>query len=165
MVESGSCLDESVTSDPSAKGAFFEFQNYDLTQASSYSPFAQWEMQEREQALKDYGPKSPLSTFMRTGFASQIWNWQILNDLVASGGDPKDAAAVTKAFAAAENSHVVGYPPISCNDNAPQYQSVCKKSTSYSQWDGTKFIPDPTLGAGKFIDLTELLSSIPPRAS
>ena len=165
LVESGSCLDESVTSDPSAKGAFFEFQNYDLTQASNYSPFAQWEMQEREQALKDYGPKSPLSTFMRTGFASQIWNWQILNDLVASGGDPKDAAAVTKAFAAAENSHVVGYPPISCNDNAPQYQSVCKKSTSYSQWDGTKFIPDPTLGAGKFIDLTELLSSIPPRAS
>ena len=165
IVIAGSALDESVTSDPSAKGVYFEFQGYDMSQASSYSPFAQWELQEREQALKDYGPKSPLSTFMRTGFASQIWNWQVLNDFVAGGGDPKDGAALIKAFQATENSHIVGYPPISCNNNAPQYQSICKKSISYSQWDGSKFVPDDTIGAGKFIDLTELLTSIPPRAS
>ena len=65
---------------------------------------------------------------MRTGFASLVWDYQILNDFVAGGGDPKDAAALIKAFQAAENYHIVGYPPISCNDNAPQYQSICKKS-------------------------------------
>ena len=110
-------------------------------------------------------PPFGFSAFMRVGFAGLAWDYQILNEFIAGGGDPKDAAALIKAFQAAENSHVVGYPPISCNDNAPQYQSVCKKSGTYAQWDGTKFTPDPAVGAGKFIDLTELLNSIPPRAS
>lgn len=164
LVVAGSCLDDSVLKDESSKGAFFEFQGYDLDQAKSYDEFTQWDLAEREEAIKAYGPDSPLSTFMRAAFAAMVWNYQILNDHVAAGGDVGDAAGVTKAFQGAENYHIVGYPPINCTDNAPQYQSVCKKSISYSQWDGTKFTPDPSLN-GEFIDVTELISSIPPRAS
>ena len=105
LVESGSCLDESVTSDPSSKGAILRVPGLRPEpgqRATARSPSGSCTA--REQAIKDYGPKSPLSTFMRTGFAALVWDYQILNDFVAAGGDPKDAAAVIKAFQAAENS-------------------------------------------------------------
>jgi hypothetical protein len=83
---------------------------------------------------------------------------------VAAGGDPSDHATMQAALSAVTDQHIVGHPPISCGDNAPQFISVCKKSNTYTTWDGTTFVPYPGL-EGKYIDLTKLLTDIPPRAA
>jgi hypothetical protein len=162
IVVAGSCLDASVLQDPSAEGVAFGFQNYIVDQPDLYSPFVQYELTQREQALNDFGPESPLSTFMRTAFSAVAWGYQAMNEVAASGGDPSDRAAIAEALAGAENSHIVGYPPVNCVDVAPNYRSICRQTITFARWDGTQFVPDPELG-GEYLDLSELLASAPPR--
>ena len=35
-----------------------------------------------------------------------------------------------------------------------EYQSICYRSETYLQWDGTNYVTDPDLG-NKYIDVTE----------
>jgi ABC-type branched-subunit amino acid transport system substrate-binding protein len=163
IVMSGSCNDASVLKLAESKNAIFEQQSYIVEQAKDYSPFIQKEIAARAQAITDYGPKAPISAFTRTSFSAMIWAYQIMNDLIAAGKDPTAAGVLAPAFAAAKNYHIVGHPPINCTDNAPQYKSVCKKSLTFAQWDGSTFVKTKDGLDGKYIDLAKLLASAPPR--
>ncbi len=99
---------------------------------------------------------------MRVSFAAVVWGYQVMNDLIAEGKDPTTAEVLTQALAAVEDYHIVGYPPVNCANNSPDYESVCKKSVQYASWDGSGWVPDPDLG-GEFLDLTDLLAGVPPR--
>ena len=162
IVASGSCADTSVLSIPESKGVIFDQQAYIVDQPKLYSEFIQREISSREQAIKDYGPKASLGAFMRVAFSGVVFAYQVMNEVVAAGGDPTDNATLLAALAKVDNHHIVASPPVSCSTNAPDYKSVCKKSLTYTTWDGTQYVPFPGLD-GKFIDLTELLSSIEPR--
>jgi len=162
IVASGSCNDQSVLDIPESHGVIFEQQSYIATQPELYSGFINREILSREAALTAYGPSSPGSAFLRTSFAAVVFAYQVMNEVIVAGADPTDNAVLQAALDAVDNYHVVGHPPVSCSDNAPDYSSVCKKSNTYTTWTGEKFEFFPGL-ENKFIDLTELLNSIPPR--
>ena len=61
-----------------------------------------------------------------------------------SGGDIDDREALRAAYAAVDDFHIVGYRPISCADNPPEYESVCAHTATYAAWDGSTF----TVGRG-----------------
>lgn len=163
IVASGSCNDQSVLDLPETTGVIFEQQSYIEEQPTLYNEFVQREIASRKAAFDAYGPKSPGSAFLRTSFAAVVFAFQVMEDVIAAGGDPTDHATLQAALLAVNDQHIVGHPPISCGDNAPQFISVCKKSNTFTTWDGTTFVPYPGL-EGKYLDLTQLLTDIPPRA-
>ena len=54
---------------------------------------------------------------------------------------------------------MVGYRPISCADNPPEYESVCAHTATYAAWDGSTFTIDAAIPDG-VIDVTELMLAV-----
>ena len=156
-----SCVDASVVADPSAEGATFGFETY-ITDNPDLSPFVQYELAQRQQAIDDFGPEAPVSTFMLTGFSAAVWAYQVMNQVAADGGDPSDRAAIAAVLAEADNAHIVGSPPVNCVDVAPAYRSICGRSITFATWDGSQYVPDPDLG-GEYLDVSDSMDSKPPR--
>ena len=118
VVSSGSCVDESVLSNPAAAGSYFEHQSYIAERPDLYDDYSAWELEQRE-ALLDSSPlrTAPVSSFLRVGYGAGSIAYQILTDLVESGGDIEDRASIIAAFAGMENQHAVGQGPVTCTDN------------------------------------------------
>jgi hypothetical protein len=159
VVVSTACVDDTVLGLPESKGMNVELQGYNVADPSSLTDFAKWELDVRDKAIADYGPKSAKSNFMNDSFSTLIWAWQIANQQIADGKDPFDTKVLGDALANLGSYHVVGRPPVDCAGAPEEYQSICYRQATYLVWDGTKYTTDPDLGA-KYIDVTELMNTV-----
>jgi substrate-binding family protein len=159
VVVSTACVDDTVLGLPESKGMNVELQGYNVADPSSLSDFAKWELDVRDKAIADYGPKAAVSNFMKDSFSVVTWGWQIANQLVADGKDPFDTKVMADALANLGSYHVVGRPPVDCAGAPEEYQSICYRTATYLKWDGTKYVTDPDLG-NKYIDVTELMNEV-----
>jgi hypothetical protein len=155
---SNSCDDEAVRGLPESEGTEFETPGYIVEQPELYDEFVQYELAQREAAIDEYGPKSPRSSFMRSMFSAVVFAYQVANQALAAGKDIDDREAFRKAIGAVDNFHLLGYPPVSCAGNVPEYESICQRQTNFSIWDGDTYTPDPDLPDG--IDVTDLLVAV-----
>ncbi|MEC7899568.1 MAG: ABC transporter substrate-binding protein, partial [Actinomycetota bacterium] len=159
VVSSGSCVDESVLSNPAAAGSYFEHQSYIAERPDLYDDYSAWELEQRE-ALLDSSPlrTAPVSSFLRVGYGAGSIAYQILTDLVESGGDIEDRASIIAAFAGMENQHAVGQGPVTCTDNTSEYPAVCKKTLTFVKWTGTEW----ELGdfGGKIINVGDIQNRV-----
>jgi branched-chain amino acid transport system substrate-binding protein len=154
-----SCTSDAVKGLPESNGVIFELQGYLLDQPDLNTEFVNTEMAAREAAIEEYGPETPLTSYTRQAFSGVVFIYQVANDLLASGGDIDDPEALREAYAAVEDYHVVGYRPINCATNPPEYQSVCAHTATYAAWDGSSFTVDEAIPDG-IIDVTELMLAV-----
>jgi basic membrane protein A len=140
VVSSGSCVDESVLANPAAANSYFEHQSYIAERPDLYDAYSAWELGQREELL-DSSPirTAPISTFLRVGYGAGIAAYQVLSDMITSGQDVDDRAAIISAFAGLENQHVIGQGPTTCTNNTVEYPSVCKKTLTFVKWTGTEW--------------------------
>ena len=159
VVSSGSCVDESVLSNPAAAGSYFEHQSYIAERPDLYDAYSAWELGQRE-SLLDSSPlrTAPVSSFLRVGYGAGAIAYQVLTDLVESGGDIEDRASIIAAFGGMENQHAVGQGPVTCTDNTSEYPSVCKKTLTFVKWTGTEW----ELGdfGGKIINVGDIQNRV-----
>jgi branched-chain amino acid transport system substrate-binding protein len=154
-----SCTSDAVKALPESNGVIFELQGYLTDQPDLNSEFANTELAAREAAIEEYGPETPLTSYTRQAFSGVVFIYQVANDLLASGGDIDDREALREAYTAVENYHVVGYRPINCAANPPEFESVCAHTATYAAWDGSSFTPDEAIPDG-VIDVTELMLAV-----
>ncbi len=69
-------------------------------------------------------------------FSSIVFAYQIADQALADGVDIDDREALREAIGAIDNFHLLGYRPISCAENTPEYESICNRTTGYAIWDG-----------------------------
>ena len=127
---------------PVSRGCHLWFETY-ITDNPDLSPFVQYELAQRQQAIDDFGPEAPVSAFMLTRFSAAVWAYQVLNRVVADGGDPSDRAAIAAVLAGAGNAHIVGSPPVDCVDVAPGLSFDLRAFDHLATWDGSQYVPDP----------------------
>ena len=105
-----------------------------------YDAYSAWELGQREELLESSSLRTaPISTFLRVGYGAGIAAYQVLGDMIASGQDVDDRAAIISAFAGLENQHVIGQGPTTCTNNTVEYPSVCKKTLTFVKWTGTEW--------------------------
>src|SRR5262249_29987656 len=112
-----SCSSEAMFNLSESHGIEAELQGYLLNQPELYSPLVAYELDQREKAIQASGTKAPLSNYTRQAFSGIAWIYQVANDLLASGGNIDDAAALRNAFSSVEKYHLVGYRPVTCKNN------------------------------------------------
>ena len=154
-----SCTSDAVKGLSESQGVIFELQGYLADQPELASDFVAMELQEREEAIEASGPASPLTSYTRQAFSGVAFVYQVANGLLASGGDIDDREALRAAYMAVDNYHVVGYRPISCANNPPEYESVCAHTATYAAWDGSTFTVDPAIEGG-VIDVSDLMLAV-----
>jgi branched-chain amino acid transport system substrate-binding protein len=154
-----SCSSEAVFNLEESQGVHVELQGYLADQPELNSDLANFELEQREQAIADFGPEAPLSNYTRQAFSAVVFIYQVANQLLADGGDLDDREALRAAFTAVENYHVVGYRPVDCANTPEEYQSVCAHTATYATWDGETFTPDPDIPGG-IIDVVPLMEAV-----
>jgi hypothetical protein len=145
---------------PESHGVEFELQGYVRGQTDLYDGLVANELDQREKAIQAAGPKAPLSNYTRQAFSGIVWIYQVANDLLKSGGNIDDPAALRAAFAGVDNYHLVGYRPVSCKNNPQEYQSICAHTATYATWDGSKFTIDPAIPNNGVIDVRDLMEKV-----
>ena len=140
VIGSGACIDDSVLANPASTGALFGQQNWIAERPDLYDDFIAWELNTREALLADSSIRTaPVSSFLRLGYGTGILVHQVLNELHAAGGDVDDRAAVNAAFVGLVNQHIVSGPPVTCTDNTEEFPAVCKKTLTYTLWNGSEW--------------------------
>jgi branched-chain amino acid transport system substrate-binding protein len=158
VVASGSCRDTSVEENPASVGVHFGsagkiFERPDL--------WTEWETKEhnaRQEAIDAFGPESPQSSFMEVAHDVVMSAWVQMSILAEGGSDLTDPAEITAAFAEQSNLYRHNGPPLNCTDNAPEFQSVCNKLTTYYVWDGEQYNEGPL--ALEFLNVADLLAAV-----
>ncbi len=147
VIGSGSCIDDSVLANPASVGATFGQQGYISERPDLYDEYTAWELNWRNDHLENApGRTVPVSAFLRVGHSTGLLVWEALNDMVAAGEDIDDPAAVVSWFQSLENQHMVGTPPVTCTDNTEEFPSVCKKTLTYTLWNGENWELGPLNG-------------------
>jgi branched-chain amino acid transport system substrate-binding protein len=155
-----SCSSDAMFNLSESHGIEAELQGYVSGQPDLYSSLVAYELDQREKAIQAAGPKAPLSNYTRQAFSGLVWIYQVANDVLASGGNIDDAAALRTAFGSVDNYHLVGYRPVSCKNNPSEYESVCAHTATYATWDGTKFTVDPAIPNKGVIDVRDLMNKV-----
>lgn len=158
LVMGSACVDKTVEALPEAVGAAFEFQSYN-PDSPTLTDFEKFELGARSDAIKAFGPKSAVGTFMEDSFGSILWSWQIANNMVADGKDPFDRAALISALKALPPFHFIGRPAVDCSGNPSEFPAICFRKNTYLTWDGKAFGPEDAL-KGKYQDLTDLMNQV-----
>ena len=158
IVVGASCDDISVRDLPESVGVTFEVQQFKAG-LPGLSDFQSWEVDLREAAIDSYGPEAPVSAFMNDSFSTILFSWQIANDMLASGSDPFDTAALGTYLANLTEFHIVARPAIDCSTNTDEYESICLKTISFASWDGTNYVGDPLMN-GELLDLTDTFNEV-----
>ena len=159
VVVSTAAVDDTVLALPESKGMNVELQGYNVADPSSLTDFAKWELDVRDKAIADYGPKAAVSNFMKDSFSTVVWGWQIANQHKADGKDPFDTKVLGDALANLGSYHVVGRPPVDCAGRAGGVPVHLLPLATYLVWDGTKYTADPDL-QNKYLDVTELMNTV-----
>ncbi len=147
VIGAGSCIDDSVLANPASVGATFGQQGYISERPDLYDEYTAWELNWRNDLLENApGRTVPVSAFLRVGHSTGILVWEALNDMVAAGEDIDDPAAVVAWFQGLENQHMVGTPPVTCTDNTEEFPGVCKKTLTYTLWNGESWELGPLNG-------------------
>ena len=137
VIGAGSCIDDSVLANPASTGATFGQQGYISERADLYDDYIAWELTWRNDHLENSPLRNaPVSAFLRVGHSTGLMVWEIFNDMIAAGEDIDDADSVVAAMQNLENQHMVGTPPVTCTDNTPEFPAVCKKTITYTLWNG-----------------------------
>lgn len=140
IIMSGSCIDDSVLSNPAAAGAVFGQQGYIAERGDLYGGYVEWELAWRNDHLENSDLRTtPVSAFLRVGHTTGIMAWSVMNDMLAAGQDIDDADQMVAAWQALDNKHLVGTFPVTCSDNTEEFPSVCKKTITYAEWDGSSW--------------------------
>jgi branched-chain amino acid transport system substrate-binding protein len=160
IYEADSCSSDAVFNLSESHGIEQELQGYVRGQPDLYSSLVAYELDQREKAIQDASPKAPLSNYTRQSFSGIVWIYQVANDMLASGGNIDDAAALRTAFGSVDNFHVVGYRPVSCKNNPAEYESVCAHTATYATWDGSKFTVDTAIPNKGVIDVRDLMNKV-----
>ncbi|MBH02480.1 MAG: hypothetical protein CL469_07465 [Acidimicrobiaceae bacterium] len=159
VIGSGACIDDSVLANPASTGALFGQQNWIAERPDLYDDFIAWELNTREALLADSSIRTaPVSSFLRLGYGTGILVHQVLNELHAAGGDVDDRAAVNAAFVGLVNQHIVSGPPVTCTDNTEEFPAVCKKTLTYTLWNGSEW----EMGSldGELIDVGDIQARV-----
>ncbi len=147
VIVSGSCIDDSVLANPASIGATFGQQGYISERGDLYDEYTEWELNWRNDHLENApGRTAPVSAFLRVGHSTGLMVWEVFNDMVAAGEDIDDADAVISWFQNLENQHVVGTPPVTCTDNTEEFPAVCKKTLTFTLWNGESWELGPLDG-------------------
>jgi branched-chain amino acid transport system substrate-binding protein len=160
IYQADSCSSEAVFDLAESRGISQELQGYVQGQPDLYSSLVAYELDQREKAIQNSGPKAPLSNYTRQSFSGIVWIYQVANDMLASGANIDDVAALRSAFASVEKFHLVGYRPVSCKNNPAEYESVCAHTATYATWDGNKFTVDPAIPNNGVIDVSKLMENV-----
>ncbi len=140
VVASGSCIDDSVLANPAATGALFGQQGYISERPDLYDDYIAWTLNYREDLLDNSDLRTaPVSAFLRVGYGIGITAWEVLTRMDNNGEDIDDPAAMVAAWQGLENQHQVGSPPVTCTDNTEEYAAICKKTLTYTVWNGTEW--------------------------
>ena len=101
-----------MLSNPAAAGSYFEHQSYIAERPDLYDAYSAWELEQRE-SLLDSSPlrTAPVSSFLRVGYGAGAIAYQVLTDLVESGGDIEDRASIIAAFGGMENPRLTFATP------------------------------------------------------
>ena len=159
VIASGSCIDDSVLSNPAAVGATFGQQGYIAERGDLYDAYTAWELDWRNDLLENSDLRTtPVSAFLRVGHSTGLLAWEVLNRMVADGQDIDDPDAMVAAWQALENQHIVGTPPVTCTDNTEEFPAVCKKTLTFTVWDGSEW----SLGDldGELIDVGDIQARV-----
>ncbi|MFT4987400.1 MAG: branched-chain amino acid transport system substrate-binding protein [Acidimicrobiales bacterium] len=147
VIGAGSCIDDSVLANPASTGATFGQQGYISERADLYDDYIAWELTWRNDHLENSPLRNaPVSAFLRVGHSTGLMVWEIFNDMIAAGEDIDDADSVVAAMQNLENQHMVGTPPVTCTDNTPEFPAVCKKTITYTLWNGESWELGPLNG-------------------
>lgn len=159
IVASGSCRDDSVEANPASVGVHFGsagkiFKRPDL--------WTEWEIKTadaRDAAIAARpNQDAPQSSFMEVAYDVVMTAWIQMSLLAEAGSDLSDPAEIRDAFATQSNLYRHNGPPINCTNNAPEFQSVCNKLTTYYVWDGEQYQLGPL--EGEYLDVAQLLADV-----
>ena len=160
VIASGSCIDDSVQSNPAATGAQFGQQARISERPDLYAEYPAWELQWREALLDNSDIRTtPVSAFLRVGHGVGVLAWNVLNDMVEAGEDIDDADAVINWLLNLENQHQLGYAPITCTDNTEEFPAVCAKALTFATWDGSDWVLDAPLN-GELINVGDIQARV-----
>lgn len=161
VVASGSCIDDSVLTNPAAVGAQFGNQARISESPELYEGWPRAEIEWRNDLLENSSIRTtPVSAFLRVGHISGVFAWNMLTDMVEAGEDIDDPEAVIAWMNNLQDVHLIGNNPISCTDNAVEFPSVCKKDTTYVTWDGTGWDLDASPLGGEYIQLNDIWARV-----
>ena len=147
VIGAGSCIDDSVLANPASIGATFGQQGYISERPDLYDAFTSWELMWRNDHLENApGRTVPVSAFLRVGHSTGLMVWEVFNDMAAAGEDIDDADAVIAWMQNLENQHMVGTPPVTCTDNTVEFPAICKKTLTYTLWNGDNWELGPLNG-------------------
>ena len=147
VIGSGSCIDDSVLANPASVGATFGQQGYISERPDLYDDYTAWELNWRNDHLENSPLRNaPVSAFLRVGHSTGIMVWEVFNDMIAAGEDIDDGAAVVAWMQKLNNQHMVGTPPVTCTDNTEEFPAVCKKTLTYTLWNGESWELGPLNG-------------------
>ena len=159
VIGSGSCIDDSVLANPASVGATFGQQGYIAERPDLYDEYTAWELNWRNDHLENSPLRNaPVSAFLRVGHSTGLMVWEVFNDMIAAGEDIDDADAVISWFQNLENQHLVGTPPVTCTDNTEEFPSVCKKTLTFTLWDGEAWSLGPL--DGELINVGDIQSRV-----
>ena len=160
VIASGSCIDDSVQSNPAATGAQFGQQARISERPDLYAEYPAWELEWREALLDNSDIRTtPVSAFLRVGHGVGVLAWNVLNDMVDAGEDIDDADAVINWLLGLENQHQLGYAPITCTDNTEEFPAVCAKALTFATWDGSDWVLDAPLN-GELINVGDIQARV-----
>jgi len=147
VIGSGSCIDDSVLANPASIGATFGQQGYIAERGDLYDDYIAWELDWRNDHLENSPDRTvPVSAFLRVGHSTGLMVWEVFNDMVEAGEDIDDADSVVSWFQNLENQHIVGTPPVTCTDNTEEFPAICKKTLTFTLWNGEEWELGPLDG-------------------
>jgi branched-chain amino acid transport system substrate-binding protein len=161
IIASGSCVDDSVLSNPAAVGAQFGNQARISTRPDLYPGWGEFELNWRNQLLEDSDLRStPVSAFLRVGHTAGVFAWNTFNDMLEAGEDIDDPQAVIDWLAAIEDVHLIANNPISCSDNTEEFPAVCKKDNTFVVWDGEAWDPESSPLGGEYFSVDDIQARV-----
>ena len=138
VVASGSCRDDSVTSNPASAGVHFGSSCCIPDRPDLWDPYTAKYYEWRNASIDSYGPTVPKSNFMEVGHDVLIAGIIQMIRFEAAGGDiDNDAAGFSNFLATQDNMNRPGEAiPLDCTTNSSEFVSVCQKSSGYYVWSG-----------------------------
>ena len=161
IIASGSCIDDSVLSNPAAVGAQFGNQARISTRPDLYPGWGEFELNWRNDLLENSDIRTtPVSAFLRVGHTAGVFAWNTFNDMLDAGEDIDDPQAVIDWLANIENVHLIANNPLSCSDNTEEFPAVCKKDNTFVVWDGEGWDPEGSPLGGEYFSVDDIQARV-----
>tara|TARA_Y100000766_G_scaffold8809_1_gene6582 strand:+ start:4226 stop:5848 length:1623 start_codon:yes stop_codon:yes gene_type:complete len=138
VVASGSCRDDSVTSNPASAGVHFGSSCCIPDRPDLWDPYTTKYNEWRNASIDRYGPTAPKSNFMEVGHDVLIAGIIQMTRFIEAGGDiDNDPEGFSNFLATQDNMNRPGIAiPLDCTTNNNEFISVCQKSSGYYIWSG-----------------------------